>query len=295
MPSLPHELPLALFRECPELALYLLSQVLGVPLPHYTEVRIEEADFTQVVPTEFRADLVLTLHDKTPVLGIVIEVQRQIDERKRYTWLVYVAVLRARLERDVVLLVITDDGVVAEWAAAPIQIGPGSMLSVHVIGPGRVPWVRTAEEARRLPELAVLSALAHGNEPAGMEVLLPTLGAMVGLDEERKKFYIDAILVALNEATRRALEQEMQMQPGKYEYKSEFARTYIAQGRAEGEARGRAEGEAKALLMMLAARGIEVDAKTREDILSCIDLEQLERWIVRSATASSLGDVLTET
>jgi hypothetical protein len=85
------------------------------------------------------------------------------------------------------------------------------------------------------------------------------------------------------------------MQTGKYEYQSEFARTYIAQGRAEGEAKGRAEGEAKALLTMLAARGIELDAKTRELILSCADLQQPDRWIVRSATVSSLGDVLTET
>jgi hypothetical protein len=289
MPSLPHELTLALFRECPELASYLLREVLGVPLPRYTEVRVEEADFTQIAPIEFRADLVLTLRDKTPVLGVVLEMQRKMDERKRYTWLVYVAVLRARIEKDVVLLVITDDVAVAAWAAAPIVSGPGSVQAVYVIGPKGVPWVRTAEEARRLPELAVLSALAHGNEPAGLEVLLPTLEAVAALDEGRKKFYTDAILVALNEATRQALEKEMQT--GKYEYKSEFARSYIAQGRAEGEAKG----EAKALLTLLAARGIEVDDKTRETILSCTDLEQLDRWIVRSANASSLADVLTET
>ena len=93
------------------------------------------------------------------------------------------------------------------------------------------------------------------------------------------------------------------MQRGKYEYRSDFARTYFAQGeakgRADGEAKGRADGEAKgearALMALLAARGMTIDASTRERILDCTDVEQLERWIVRVATASSVSDVLAET
>lgn len=89
MPSLPHELPLELFRQCPELIVHLLGEVLDIPLPPYGQVRLEESDFTQVTPTEFRADLVLTLlQDGVPVMGIVVEIQRQIDPRKPYTWLV---------------------------------------------------------------------------------------------------------------------------------------------------------------------------------------------------------------
>jgi uncharacterized ferritin-like protein (DUF455 family) len=296
MPSLPHELPLALFRECPELALHLLSKVLGVKLPSYGEVRVEASDFTQVVPTEVRADLVLVLYqDGVPVMGIVVEVQRRIDLRKRFTWPLYVAELRARIERDVILLVVTDDEQVACWAGDPIVTGPGSVQRVEVLGPQAVPWVRTMEEAVRLPELAVLSVLAHGNDPAGLEVVLSTLDALVTLDAERKKFYYDVVLVALNEATRRALERELMMEPGKYEYRSEFARTYLAQGRAEGEARGEVKGRAAALLAVLEARGMDVDAETREHILGCADPQQLERWIVRAATVSSLHEVLTST
>jgi hypothetical protein len=293
-----------LFRQCPELVAYLLGEVLGLELPSYQEVRIEESDFTQVAPTEFRADLALTLYDHgVPVLGIVLEVQLRIDARKRFTWPVYVAELRARIEKDVVLLVLTDSEEVARWAAAPIRTGPGSVQSVQVLGPSRVPWIRTPEEATRLPELAVLSVLSHGNEPSGLEVVLSTLEAVVHLDEERRSFYYDLVLGALNEATRRALEQEMRMQTGKYEYQSEFARSYFAKGRAEGEARGRAEGEAKgraegraeALLAVLKARGMRVHAKARKRILGCTDPEQLERWLVRAATASSLREVFTET
>jgi flagellar biosynthesis/type III secretory pathway protein FliH len=101
---------------------------------------------------------------------------------------------------------------------------------------------------------------------------------------------------------RRALEQELQVQTRKYEYKSDFARTYFAQGRAEGEAageaKGRVEGEAKgraeALLAVLTARGMALDTSTRERIVSCTDSEQLQRWIMRAATASSLQEVLEE-
>jgi hypothetical protein len=277
--------------------------VLGLPLPAYEEVRIEESDFTQVTPTEFRADLVVTLlQDEVPMMGTVVEVQRRMDPRKPYTWLVYVATERARIEKPVALLVITDDAEVANWARKPIEFGPRSVLSAIVLGPGEVPWIRTEEEASRRPELAVLSALAHGNEPGGREVALAVLKALGALDAERGGIYYDLVLGSFDEEIRRALEQELQMQPRKYEYKTEFARSYYAKGEAkghaEGEAKGRAEGkaegEAKALLAVLAARGLEVDAATRERILTCTDAEKLERWIVRAVTASSAQEVLSD-
>lgn len=298
MPSLPHELPLALFRNCPELVAQLLRDVLAVQLPDYGEVRVEEADFTQLVPTEFRADLVIVLlADGVPVLGIIVEVQRRVDPRKRFTWPMYWTALRARLECPVMLLVFTDDQQVMRWASEPIHLGWRSAVEVLVVGPEMVPWVRTAEEARQRPELAVLSALSHGNEVDGLGVVLAALESVMRLDAERRSLYYDVLLGSLNEATRRALEQEMETR--KYEYQSDFARTYFAKGKAEGKAEGTAEGkavgtlegEAKALLAVLGARGLAVDAKTRARIGGCTDPGQLERWIVRAATASSLADV----
>jgi hypothetical protein len=90
-----------------------------------------------------------------------------------------------------------------------------------------------------------------------------------------------------------------------YQYQSDFARRYVAEGeavgraegeavgRAEGEAVGRAEGEATALLTVLSARGIEVPASARERITACTDTELLTTWIRRAATADSLDDILT--
>jgi hypothetical protein len=82
MPSLSHEALLLLFRNRPELAPELLSEALGVELPAYTEVRVESADLTDVVPAEYRADLVVLLVDGKPVFAIVVEVQLTRDDRK---------------------------------------------------------------------------------------------------------------------------------------------------------------------------------------------------------------------
>ena len=86
MPSLSHEALLLLFRNRPELAPELLRDALHVSLPPYAEARIESAELTDVVPTEYRADLVVLLVDGRPVLGIVVEVQLQKDDRKPFTW-----------------------------------------------------------------------------------------------------------------------------------------------------------------------------------------------------------------
>jgi hypothetical protein len=90
----------------------------------------------------------------------------------------------------------------------------------------------------------------------------------------------------VNEATRRALETMMKG----YEYQSDFAKKYVAQGRTEGEARG----EARALLATLRVRGIPVPEVERERILAERDTERLERWVERAVVATSIAEVLEE-
>jgi hypothetical protein len=53
----------------------LLVEALGVAVPHYAESRVESSDLTDVLPAEYRADVVVLLVDGKPVLGIVVEVQ----------------------------------------------------------------------------------------------------------------------------------------------------------------------------------------------------------------------------
>ena len=75
-----------------------------------------------------------------------------------------------------------------------------------------------------------------------------------------------------------------------YEYQSDFAKKYVAQGRAEGSA----DEAARALLTVLRVRGIEVPEAARERILSQKDPERLERWHERAIVATSLAKVLDD-
>jgi hypothetical protein len=83
MASMKHEGLLTLFRNRPALAPELLQDALGLELPAWSEARVESAEFTQVVPTEYRADLVELLLDGKPILAIVVEVQLSRDEARR--------------------------------------------------------------------------------------------------------------------------------------------------------------------------------------------------------------------
>jgi hypothetical protein len=233
MPSHLHEALLLLFRNRPALAPELLREALHVPLPDYTEVRIDSADLTDIQPAEYRADLVILLLHGSPVLGIVLEMQLSNDEDKRYVWPVYVANLRARIRCPVCLLVITAEENVARWASKAIEMGGGNRFVPWVLSLSGVPEITDEERAIEDPELAVLSAMAHARDPDTMKsARIALLAQMVslGLDVERSKLYCDLVLHSLPEAARRALQA---MDASKYEYQSEFARRYLAQGRVE--------------------------------------------------------------
>jgi hypothetical protein len=75
-----------------------------------------------------------------------------------------------------------------------------------------------------------------------------------------------------------------------YEYQSDFAKKYVAQGEAQGEAKG----EARALLAALRVRGIPVPDVARERILAEKDPERLERWVERAIVAQSLAEVIDD-
>ena len=286
MPSLRHEALLELFRNRPALAAELLRDALGIELPAYAEARAESAELTQVVPTEYRADLVVQLWEGRPRLAIVVEVQLSPDEEKRYTWPVYLTHMRAKLRCPTVLLVVAPDGPVARWCGQRLETGHrGFVLKPYLAGPESIPVVTRPEQAREAVELFVLSAMAHGQGERGAAIAEAVLPGLVGIDEERARFYFDLVMCSLNDAARTAL--EALMRSGTYEYQSEFARRYLAQGRQEG----RQEGEVTALLKVLEARGLPVDEQSHQRITACTELEQLERWLLKALSVQSVQDL----
>jgi hypothetical protein len=165
---------------------------------------------------------------------------------------------------------------------------PGWALTPLVLGPDNVPLVTSEDDARRAPELAVLSVIVHAHHSHIVHVARAALAGARNLDEERAALYLDVVFASVPRATRSLLEALMTAKT--YEYQSDFAKRYVA----HGEARGRAEGEAKGVLTVLAARGIAVPDELRARILSCSDLAQLDRWLTRAATATSADDVVSE-
>jgi hypothetical protein len=123
MPSQLHETLTELFRHRPPLAAEL-AECVGVKLPAYVQARLDSGELTDLVPTQWRADAVVTLSnvDGAPVLAVVIEVQLRRDRDKHYSWPAYLTNLRARLRCPVLLLVICPESRTAAWCASPPKV-----------------------------------------------------------------------------------------------------------------------------------------------------------------------------
>jgi hypothetical protein len=291
-----HEILVDLFKNRPSLAAEILAEVLGVSLPAYTEARLASSDLTEIQPAEYRADVVVVLLDQEiPVRVIVVEVQLAPDPRKRLSWPAYVTVSRAIHGCPAGLLVVAPEPAVAGWCAEPIKIGvPGFVLRPPVLRRAAVPVVADQGEAARRPELGVLSAIAHGDTEQGATVAHAVLPAILELDDDRTRLYYDLVYNSLNDAARRALEAKMKG----YEYQSDFAKKYVAegltQGITQGLTQGRTEEAARALLTVFRVRGISVPDSARERILAQKDPERLERWLEKAIVAASVAAVLDE-
>jgi hypothetical protein len=254
-------------------------------LPEFTEARIESADLTEIQPTEYRADLVVLLSHNEPALGIVLEVQLSVDEDKEYSWPVYVTNLRARNQCPVCLLVITAKDDVARWARKPIVLGGGNRFTPSVLRLSDVPEVTDETLALKEPELAVLSALGHANDPdpdKSARIALMAQMASIGLDAERSGLYCDLVLHSLPKTTREVLSD---MNAKKYEYQSEFARHYYGQGVAEG----RVDMLLKQLTTRYGTLPPEVEDKVRG--ASSVELDGIAERVLTAKTLETALDV----
>ena len=286
-PSTDHEVLLLLFRNRPTLVTEFLPEL----TPSHDRIHFAPADVGEPVATEFRADQVIVLEESgKPVVAFVLEAQLQPDTDKHFTWPHYLTGIRARLRCAAVLVVITTTPEVARWAAKPIDLGRGMVLRPVVIGPQHVPHIVDVDAARRAPELAVLSVLAHKAENDIVDIAVAAATAALDLDEARARLYDDVIRKALSDDARFSL--EAMMATSGYQYpQSEFARKHHGEGVREGIREGNCKGRQQSLLRIFTARGFAVDALTRERIESCTDQALLDEWVERAVTAENLDDV----
>ena len=177
MPKLSHEALVHLVRSAPELVPELLRDAAGLGLPLPTPSRVTAAEFVDLNFAEHRADAVLLLGEpERPSCCLVVEVQSEVDLRKRWTWPIYVAGSRARHRCPALLVVIAPAAAVARWCGEAIDLGHRRCeLHPIVLGPDQIPVVTDFAAASRAPELAVLSVAAHGHDPGAEHIALAAL------------------------------------------------------------------------------------------------------------------------
>lgn len=315
MPGFLHDVVVKMFRNSGELAREIAGLVVRMPDTEL-EARAAGNDLTAPMPVEYRADQVMAYHRKgmaAPELAIVVEVQHKVDERKRWTWMSYVANAAADHECRVLLLVVTWDGRVAQWARGPFESGhPDFDLKPLVIDLSKLPTLLTEEDARRTPELAVLCAIARRDAPSA-EAAIPMLRE---LPSDRAALYWRAIASALLPSELLTLEKKMQtleewandwsyfprkfprltamlmkpyqekamkkgMKEGMKKGKREGKREGQAKGRVEGRKEGRVEALQRAALKVLSSKLGKISAAESAKVRALKDTNALTALIVR--------------
>jgi hypothetical protein len=293
MPSGEHESPVALAKLDPDLVAWLLATVFEMKVPDYDHARLQDTDVRIMVPRTYHADGMVLFCDAAdkPLLAVVLEVQRSRDETKRRTWKLYVSQLETELDLAVALVVYCPDAAVAGWYRRLCeQDGSSLLLRPFIFTPDEVPLVVDVDLARANPALAVLSAICHGGQPE-IDDMFPALAeALRSLGPSQAVSYYDVVLAGLPAAARARWEAFMSTEVG--QYRSEMLRNLAAQHEEAGEARGEARGEGRSVLKVLAARGVEVPAAVREQVLACTDEAQLDVWLLRALTATTVEDVV---
>jgi len=305
MASLLHEALVELIAEHPELLLPALQEQLGVLHPNPdVELRCRRGEASQSRVPPLRADLGLEFHrpgESDPFAAITIEIQLSKDDDKPFSWLLYHAGQHYCLRVPSFLLVVTNDPVIAAWAAGPFRSGMVTMRPL-VVGPTQFPPVTDPEEAKRSLERTLLSGLVHANEPVAVDIGIALAVALDASPDDTGLYYWDTLLAALGDALRSTLEMQLEH----WKPRSEWGKRLYAdgqtagldEGRAEGMAEGKAEGKRlgklEFLAELLSKRGLAIDDELRARLDHCTDEAQLQRWFDRALTATTVAAVFAE-
>jgi hypothetical protein len=291
MPSRRHEVLVVMLREQPELLAALVQKLTG----HTLSPGLSPVDSTVrfVKTAEVRPDLVLAGEKD----WAIVEVQDSVDPEKQRRWLLAVGVLfdQRRTLGDV--FVITARKSVAAWArtAAHVRTASGTRLEltpvVLHVGPETIDDLLTEQ----MPSLAVIAAwaISHRHGPEALRVVERAVEVTKALPADLQMAQRNAILGVLDERMTAWL-KEMRMDPAKIPM-SPSARQLIAlldEREDAAAARGLARGKREALVALIGARGLALTAKQQKTIEGCEDPAQLDRWIVKAATATSVAEVL---
>ncbi|MDX6415382.1 MAG: hypothetical protein QOG28_2 [Trebonia sp.] len=286
---MPHEGPLDLVRQHPEIAVEFVQGNAGIELPGQIAVSLAPTDMSAVIPVQYLADMVVLISDAAtgePVLAVIIEPQLRDRETKRYSWPVYVTTAR-RIAKcpAAVLVVLCPDPAEAAKCRQLIRTGhPGFDLVPIVIDSGGPPGRNGAGGLYLTVFAASMGGIDLESEPGARRVLDAMASAEVS-DADRLR--MTAIILRLaSDAARQILEAMMTT--------SEYEKTFVERIHDQGISEGKAEGKAEAVLKLLDARHLAPSQEQRQRVTSCTDSAQLDLWFDRAITADSADDVFAD-
>ncbi|MEU5883344.1 hypothetical protein [Spirillospora sp. NPDC047279] len=287
MPSPRHDALTNLIRDRPGFAAEILTDLLGVDLPDRSAIRLGDTELSDRTSKDLKPDaVVLTGPRQAPTHAIVVEIQQQTSERKRRQLARYAAAVWLSFDCEVTVLVVCPTKKAAAFYAEPVRTTLADYtLRPHVLDPDHIPVITDPYQVADNPSMGTLSVTTHGQDPAVLQAFLTGIPK----DEHGPDYYDYACSIAAP-PIRQALEARM-ADYTTWPSDAPLARHFHGRGKAEGRVEGKAEGEAKMILMVLDARGIPVTPETRDRIANCGDVELLELWGRRAATAETIDDL----
>lgn len=275
MTKIVHDAFVELFRSDAGLLKEIIGERYGLD---DLEPELLSAELT-LPPSEYRADSIVVFKDErgTARLAVVVEVQHTLDYRKRFTWPVYLAATRAREECPTLLFVLAKDEEIAAFARASIDLGhPSFQLTPLVITAEQIPRVEDVESARRLPRLAVLSALTHQS----YAIAAAALAVLDGVSEAYVQIYRDVIISKFPKPEQAVLEAQMEEY---YEWKSELAKRQIAELKEASRRQGWILAQQDTAVRLARLNLGELTAEQEAKIRQLVDEESLFQLILRLA------------
>lgn len=275
-----------------------LFQALGMQIPETKSIAMVSVDVTEVLPLERRIDLAARFEtvDQGEFL-ILVEVQRDRDATKPFTWLYYQAFMQERHKIPAALVVVCTERGVGRWAAKPRMFSAGfactATLTPIVLSAANIPKVTSVDDAERDIPLAMFSVVVHAGDSDHHLIMQALCTAM----RERSPA---ADLTLWNELVEQGLGpspaadvwREMMGNDLDF-FTGPTSQRLRAEGREEGLEQGRAEQRAQDIVRILRLRGVAVSGADRERILGCADAEVLGVWLdlaVHAAKPDELWD-----
>jgi hypothetical protein len=202
MSNLRHESVVLLLSSSPKLVAELCLEVLGMRLPRFARIELDDATVGQLTLPPLRGDLAYRLVDKegTPVHALVVEAQRGADKDKLFSWPHYVTSGWVRLRCPTELVVVAFEPGGVRLAKQPIRFGLRGEITPWLIHRHMIPIIVDPAEAYRRPDWGLLSVLAHIDDkrhaPAVFRAAIE--GLLRRTDSDSKKF-LHLVLVLLRD------------------------------------------------------------------------------------------------